>query len=109
LRSGAGRPKEIRGERGGTRTLYVDRQLDKEFEDLCRDERTSYSEKVRELVVHELESKAIPEQNPLNVKYGSSDGEPINWSDSLIVAGISKIKEDIKIAWMGIKSNYYTL
>jgi hypothetical protein len=68
------RPKEIRGRRMIKNIVFEGQRLE-EFEELCRKERKSLSEYLRELIVRELEKKVTGgnnrahDCNPLNIKY----------------------------------------
>ena len=72
------RQKEIRG--GSTvKTIVFDSSRVKEFEELCKKERKSMSEYIRDLVSQELEKKEVALNNPLNLKYAD---ESIKSSES---------------------------
>lgn len=65
------RPKEIRGRRMVKNVVFEGQRLE-EFEELCRKERKSLSEYLRELIEQELEKKVVgpsANSNPLNLKY----------------------------------------
>lgn len=60
-------------------TITVNAELDilKDIKELCEKERKSLSEKINELMIGELEKKALGDYTPINVSYNKAEEKPL--------------------------------
>ena len=63
--------------RGIHRVLFnMERDMHKEFQELCWSERKTVSEKLNELIMEVIEKKALGDQTPINISYGKEQDKP---------------------------------